>query len=258
MAKENHANYAKIGFALVLGTVATVAALVYIGGAGGRGEELLAETYCESVVSGLSVGSEVNFRGVKVGEVREITFVGREYEGVTEEDSQKILIIMALNGKLYRPGGLYSPEETIRRHVERGLRATVASSGITGLMRVELNYPKAVVEPAAISWRPERVCIPPAPSILESFSDSAVRVMSQLNDMDFRSAWSNMTDFTASVSRLADSVNAIVDTQRAALPQILGEVEEAMAAIRGLAGELRDNPSLLLRPRDPLPLPETE
>ena len=251
------ASYSKIGFTIVAGTVAIIGALIYFGGLGSRLEKLMAETYYQSEVSGLSVGSEVNFRGVKVGEVAEITFVGREYDDVTEVEAQQILIKMALNMKMFTSSDETPPEELLKRYVDHGLRATVSSSGITGISRVELNYPTIASEPAAISWRARSVYIPSSPSILQSFSDSASHVMEQLNGMDFKGAWSNVTTLVTSVSELVESANEVVETQKSALGGIMNEVEAAGAKIRELATELTENPSLLLRDRTPEELPET-
>jgi ABC-type transporter Mla subunit MlaD len=257
MSADNHANYAKIGFTLVAGVVAMIGTLVYLGGVGDHKREFLAETYCESGVSGLSVGSEVNFRGVKVGEVRDITFVRRVYEDANPTDAQKILIVMAFPGPDGRGHRKHATEEELRRHVEHGLRATIASSGITGLSHVELNYPRTRMKKDEISWNPSRVCVPPAPSILESFSDSVSHVMNQLNRMDFTGAWSNVVSISESVSRIAGDASEIMDTQKHAVGEILGDFGAAAADLRALAAELKDNPSLLLRGRDPAPLPET-
>lgn len=258
MASENRANYSKIGFFLVAATVAIIATLVYLGGAGNNKEELVAETYCDTAVSGLSKGSEVNFRGVKVGEVKDITFVWREYPEASDEDARQVLIVMSLDSRMLFPRRDSSPEEAMRRYVEHGLRATVVSSGITGLSHIELNYQKLQTTPRRISWHPAGVCIPPEPSILDSFSDAATSLINNLNDIDVRGAWSNITAFSESTARLTENANAILESQKAVIGGILEQVEQAGYSIRQLADELRDNPSLLLRPRDAEPLPETK
>lgn len=257
MANENRANYSKIGFVLVAALAAATGTMIYLGGAGNNKEELLAETYCDTAVSGLSKGSEVNFRGVKVGEVKDITFVWREYPEASDEDARQVLIELSLDAKMLFSRRDSSPEEAMRRFVEHGLRATVVSSGITGISHIELNYPRIVSTPRRISWHPNGVCIPPAPSILESFSDAATRLVNQLNDVDVGGAWSNVTALATYTSRIADNANAILESQKAAIGGIMDEIEKAGASIRMLAEELKENPSLLLRPRDPDPLPET-
>ena len=67
MANENHASYAKVGLTVVAGVAAIIGTLIYIGGVKDTGGEILIETCYDKPVSGLSVGSAVNFRGVKVG-----------------------------------------------------------------------------------------------------------------------------------------------------------------------------------------------
>ena len=260
MASENHANYAKVGLTLVLGVLAIVAALVYFGGVGDRANEFVCETYYYHPVTGLSVGSEVNFRGVKVGEVRDISFVSAEYDDYSDDDAQVIVIRMALNRHRCRLDEDESGEAIVTYLVEKGLRATVSSSGITGLSRLDLNLPRAGVQPAPVrqlSWKPDYVWIPPEPSMLESFSDSATTVMNQIREMDFRTAWSNLSSIAASAARIAENANTLVDSQRAGVGEIVSDLASAARTLKALAEELKANPSLLLRPRDPEPLPET-
>ena len=185
----NQANYSKIGFAVVAGAAAIVLTLVYLGGALGKGEVVYAETYSDAPVSGLSVGSAVNLRGVKVGEVKEISFVGSEYDEAKGDDIPKIYILIAFTTSKMRTTEDEDPEEHLREFVKKGIHATVTSSGVTGLSKIELNFPRTPIETRPISWRPRHVCIPPAPSMLESFADSAARLMNQLNRMDFVAAW---------------------------------------------------------------------
>ena len=255
---DNHANHTKIGFVLVAATAAIIGAMIYLGGAGNGKDEFLAETYCDTAVSGLSKGSEVNFRGVKVGEVKDITFVWREYPEATDEDARQVLIKLELDAAMLCPRPDSSPEETMRRFVEMGLRATVTSSGITGISHIELNYPRVGQPARRISWHPNGVCIPPAPSMLESFSDAATHLMNQLNKIDVNGVWSNLSSLVSDTAKMAQNANAILESQRTAIDSIMNEVEEAGIRIRLLADEIRNNPSLLLRPRDPDALPETK
>lgn len=257
MSRSNHPNYAKIGLVILLGAAAVFGTLVYLGGAGSGENLIYAETYSDNPVSGLSVGSEVNFRGVKVGEVKGITFVGQEYDVADEQDARQILIVLALHARHIKTRGDFSGEESLKRFVDQGLRATVTSSGITGLSRIELNYPKAELPPARISWRPQRICIPSAPSMLDSFSASLGHILHQLEGVDIHAARSNLSDIVSSVSRVAADTHTLLEASSPVVAEILGEVSSAAANLRALSEELRDNPSLLLRARDAEELPET-
>ena len=260
MANDNHANYAKIGFALVLGTIAILGTLIYLGGVGNSKDEFVCETYYDHPVTGLSIGSEVNFRGVKIGEVSDISFVSAEYDDYAEEDAQVIVIRMNLNRRRCRLAASDSVEAIFSHLLERGLRATVSSSGITGLSKLELNLPRAGCDPKqprTISWCPRLMVIPPEPSMLDSFADSATQVMNQINKMDFSSAWSNVSSIATSASQIASSANAVVESQRAAVSEMMDNPRQVAGGLKELVDEVRDNPSLLLRPRDERPLPET-
>lgn len=259
MADGIHANYAKIGFAVVAGVVAIVGTLIYLGGIGSGGREIFAETYYDNSVTGLSVGSDVNFRGVKIGEVREISFIGNKYD-CAEADMQKIYILMAFDPRLFRleDDDDWTPEYCVENLVNKGVRATVSASGITGLSHIELNFPKQDLADAPLSWKPDRLCILPSPSMLDSFSDAASKFMNHVNRMDFGSAWSNLTSVADSAARIAANVDALVDSQRAGVANIVRNIDEASRSINELTAQLKDNPSLLLRPNDPETLPETE
>ena len=251
---SNHANYAKIGFTVILGIVATVAVLIYLGGAMGDDDIFYVETYYDTSVSGLSVGSAVNFRGVKVGEVKEISFVGAKYEGVPWADAQRIYIRMALFSKSLGPDARNKTEESVKR----GMRATVTASGVTGLSRVELDTQRGRPQPAPLHWKPENMYVPSYPSLLDSFSDSATKVMNEINRMDIASAWSNVSATVESAAQATEGIRTIIDSAREGVGRIVDEAAEAATSLRAMAEELRRNPSLAIRERKAAPLDETE
>ena len=253
----NKANYAKIGFAVAAGAAAIVATLAYLGGTLGKGDVIYAESYFDTQVSGLSVGSDVNLRGVKVGEVRAISFIGAEYAEAQGDDVQKIYVLMAFTAHTLRGASYEDSEDHLRYLVGKGLHATVSPSGVTGLSKIELNFYKPDGEPSRISWRPRYTCIPPAPSMFENFSETMAKLMRQLNSMDFVSAWSNVASVAESAANIAANVDELVDDGKAGIESIVRDMEESAARVRELATELRENPSLLIRPNDPDPLPET-
>ena len=251
---SNHANYAKIGFTVVIGLVAIVAALIYLGGAGGQSGITYAETYYDTSVSGLSVGSAVNFRGVKIGEVKYISFVGAEYDGVPWPDAQRIYILMAFPNHKMSPA---SPER-VEEFVAKGLRATVTASGVTGLSRIELDIQRDRPPAPKVAWKPRNTYIPSYPSLLDNFSDSATKVMNEINRMDIASVWSNVHVVVESLSRTAEGVMSTLETRRADIDRIIENCAEASSSLRDMASELKRNPSLIIRERRSGRLDETE
>ena len=257
MSADNHASFTRIGLAVTLGVAAILATLIYLGGLGESSNVLLAETYYDTPVAGLSVGSTVNFRGVKIGEVRQISFIGGDYREAAESDRHKIRIVMAFNKNTVQLDETEAPEDLLKRMIAKGLHATVTASGITGLSRIELNYPKTAIVDQTISWRPIYTTIPPATSLLDNFSESATKVMSQINRMDLTTVWSNVAVITQSAADLTRNVNILLECQRTGINNIMESINSAASSIKDLTQTLSDNPSLLLRSSDPSPLPET-
>ena len=259
MANDNEASFAKIGVFIIFGVVLITGVLVYLGGVGGQKRTYFAETYFSNDVSGLDVGSAVNFRGVRIGAVKEISFIGVEYEKMPPQQARNIYVLMALDSKLCRvPESVNGVESAMQRMVAHGLHATVTASGITGLSRIELNFPKTEIVDEKIPWKPRHLFIPPAPSILESAADSATKVLNQLNKMDFVSVWSNVVRLTGSAADVCESANDLLDSQKGRINDTLQNFDSAVSSLRTFAETISDNPSLLLRPRDAEPLPETK
>ena len=246
MSDENSASYKKIGLAIVVGAVTTAAALFWLGGLEGQYGFVYAETYCDKPVSGLSVGSTVNFRGVKIGQVAKIGFVGDEY-GVTGSDAYRIFILMSVAG---------TSESLLRR---QPIRATVTPSGVTGLSRIEIDMaPDGSEEPPPLKWEPKHMYIPYKPSLFDSFSVSAMKIMHEIQMMNFMQVWSNVSETVTSVKQVSDDLRSIMEAHKADLEKVFGDVSETLSSARELTEELKSNPSLLLRERVAEPLPETD
>ena len=259
MAAENQPNYAKIGFFILSGVALAVASLVYLGGFGTAQHEFIAETHFTYPVSGLDVGSAVNFRGVRVGSVRRISFIGAEYDEIgNPHDRRQIYVELALDKRLFRFGGKEEHvREGLERLVERGLHATVSSSGVTGLSKIELNFPTVPLVDEKISWRPQYIVIPPAPSILQSAADSVTQILDQLNHMDFVTAWSNVVEMTGSANVLLQDTTTLLQAQKGNIGEIMDNVREASIGLRSFTDQIQSNPSLLLRSSTPERLDET-
>lgn len=260
MASDNHASYGRIGFTVFLGALALAIALIYIAGIGDRDKEFLVETYYDHPVSGLSVGSAVNFRGVKIGEVREISFASAVYEGfnLSTSDYQRVVIVMALDGRRLQFGDKSETEEVIRMFVAAGIRATIASNAVTGMSRVEFNIQPNPAPMAELGWVPRHVLIPPQPSLMENLSLSLTRTLNTFNRMDLDTAWSNISVIASSSAKLTKEVSDFVTAEKMALASIFRNVGDASQSVSALAETLKNDPSLLLRKNDPEPLPETK
>lgn len=257
MANDNQANYARIGFFIIVGIALILGTLVWLGGFGANKNEFLVETYFPNDVSGLDVGSSVNFRGVRVGSVKRISFIGAEYDVTVPEDGRKIYVLLALDQRLFRLNHAGSPEKMLASFVSKGLHATVSASGVTGLSHIELNFPKGRVPDERVSWKTRRVTIPPAPSILQSAADSATQILDQINRMDLLAAWTNAVSTLENANAAINSLSTLLESNGGNINEILDNLREASSSLRDFAIEVKSNPSILLRSNDPDRLPET-
>ena len=257
MASDNQANYTRIGIFIIVGIALILMTLIWLGGFGGNKNEFLVETFFSNPVSGLDVGSAVNLRGVRVGSVKRISFIGAEYDVTVPEDGRKIYVLLALDQRLFRLNHSISAEKMLASFVSKGLHATVSASGVTGLSHIELNFPKGRVPDERISWKTRRVTIPPAPSILQSAADSATQILDQINRMDLLAAWTNAVSTIEGANMTIGTLGTLLESNSGNIGEILDNVREATAALRDFANEIKSNPSLLLRSNDPERLPET-
>jgi ABC-type transporter Mla subunit MlaD len=257
MSMDNEASFSKIGAFVVLGALLIAGTLAYLGGVRGRNDEFLAETYFFNSVSGLDVGSTVNYRGVKIGKVKKISFIGAEYDDVPLKDGRNIYVLMAMDRKLLRRSRSEDPQTTLQKMIDGGLRATLSASGITGLSHIELNFPKTELSQAHIAWKPRFMLVHPAPSMLESVTDGLTRVLGQVNSMDFSAGWSNILMMTSGASGMFESINSIVESERDRIGRILENLDGTMSTLRSFSESINENPSLLIRSRDAEELPET-
>ena len=260
MASDNRASFFRIGLTVFMGAVAIIATLIYIGGLRGRGDAILVETFYDKPVSGLAVGSAVNFRGVRIGEVREVGFIGSKYD-VTGIDNSRIYILMALNKKLIGASSDTDKdevEEWLGKMIDAGLMAVVSVNSITGIAKIECEYYPDEIRLLNLQWKPKHLLIPPKASLLENFSESATKVMNQINKMDLNAFWSNINASVESISAMTLSSQHLIESYQPELERMVKNLEEASEAVKAFAEDIRRDPSALLRGRDLQPLPETE
>ena len=161
-------------------------------------------------MSGLDIGSSVNFRGVRVGSVRRISFIGAEYgEGADRDDRKKIYVEISFDARLFTITSTQKPRQVLEDMIAHGLHATVSASGVTGLSHIELDFPKGELKDERPSWRPAPPQIPPAPSILQSAADSATQILNQLNKMDIAAVWADVASSVGAVAKTMESAQAI-------------------------------------------------
>jgi len=228
-------NYFLIGTFVLVGTALFVGAiLVLSSGFFGR-DALIVETYTTDSVQGLQPGALVRFRGVKIGEVTEITLVTALYD----TDKPYVAIRAALTG--------IDPEMTpdelrqvIEQRVGQGMRVRLASSGLTGAAYLEADLlPDADTRypPLAMDWTPRYPYIPSAPSVFSELESSMKDLLTMLKQTDLPGVAS---DVKHAATTLADAVSD------ADIPALVRRADDTLRDVAERANRLLDNGDALV------------
>lgn len=170
------------------------------------------ETYMTESVQGLEIGSPVRQFGVQVGTVSSIGFVASTYEiDTSTTEGLRLGRLVRVQFNLYPEAfsgyGEGDVAQLTRRLVENGLRARVASQGLTGAAYLELSFLNPDNYPSmAIRWQPRDPYIPSAPSTITQFTTAAERVLRNLQDVDLQKLG---VEATQTISDVRDVVGGL-------------------------------------------------
>lgn len=201
-------------------------------------QDALFETYLRESVQGLEVGSAVRYRGVSVGRVTEIRLASAEYrrpEGQGFAGAFQLVVVrFAL--ALDRVGDIPRTDDA----VAQGLRARLASQGITGVVYIELDFVDPTRSPVPdLPWTPRFAFIPSTPSTVAQAQNTLEQVMRQLQDVDIAAFVANLDGLLTDLRGLTQGVNlqpTLAEAQ--ALIQDLRNVV-ATSDVPALAADLR-------------------
>jgi paraquat-inducible protein B len=178
--------------------------------------------YFDESVRGLSLGAPVEFRGIQIGEVVDISL-----EGGAGLDASRIAV--AIDLELERCGISSNTEaeqhQTLAALVEKGFRAQLEiGSLLTGQLYVALDYYPNAPEPQdAVGETP---VIPTVPAELEEIVTNAGRFIARLNSLP-------VEDIADNLNRLTRELVLAIDASE--LKQAVRSLDETMQAIRTAA-----------------------
>lgn len=233
--------------AFVLGAIALLLAAIVLLSSGNWFEPKNRFTvFFPGSVRGLNNGAPVTFRGVKIGEVQEVTafLSGRDDVPIQIEVviETRTRVIEAPEG-VARPFAGMTSEQIAQGLIARGVRARMMSQSLlTGQKYIELDFLPG--EPARLAGikrlYPE---LPTTPTAMERLGDQAETFFAKLADLpldqmldDLRGALQSMREVLAS----PDLKGALAGAHRATreLSPTLQDARAAIADARGLIREL--------------------
>jgi phospholipid/cholesterol/gamma-HCH transport system substrate-binding protein len=142
----------------------------------------LYETYIEGDVTGLTVGSGVELRGVNVGKVTAIDFSWTEYQ-VTVPSYIVVDFEMRNDIAPRVPGA--EQDALLQSAITNGLRARITGKGITGTSVLSLQYVNPIENPPAqVPWTPKYTYIPSAPGQFVELLASVQKILRNVQSLD--------------------------------------------------------------------------
>ena len=176
-------NHFKIGLFILGGICLLAVGIVAFGARRLLERKSSFETYVDTDVAGLAVGSSVELRGVQVGRVTSIDFSWNKY--IETQPSYVVVVFEMRDDVLPLPLG-QARTEMIQAAVKRGLRARVKAKGITGacILSIEYLIPTAN-PPAQFPWTPKHAYIPAAPGQFGELLALIEKSLHNIEQLDF-------------------------------------------------------------------------
>lgn len=161
-------NHWKLGLFVIVSFSLAVLAMIFVGSQAMQKEVVNYVSYFDEAVTGLQVGSAVSFRGVRIGNVADISVA---------PDRRHVEVHMQLDIEQLTRLGLAKPrnDRPISISVPKDMRVQLSSAGITGSKFIDLDFfakDQPVVElPFEQPWN----YIPAEPSTMKNLEESIVR-----------------------------------------------------------------------------------
>ena len=239
MAKPPNTLFLRIGMLALAAIALAVGFILYLtAGQFGRQADFF-ETYVGESIVGLDVGAAVRYRGVQIGRVTEISLAAATYD-IPEARANRAamqLVVIRFAVERTRVARIASLEDMIAS----GLRARIASQGITGVTYLEIDIldPKRY-PPLQVPWRPRYDHIPAVPSTITQVTSAAEQIMRRLEALDIESLVNNAAGLMADLRRQVNDGEVAIALREASetLTELRAEIRKAR--FEDTAAELRD------------------
>ncbi len=201
------ANFFKLGLFVIIAFGLGATFLIVFGSGQFFKKELLAETYFNESVQGLSVGSEVKYKGIKIGAVKTITSAARVYQS----KSDYVLVVFTLDEQAFVGQTGDTARIRFQQALEDGLTVRLAFKGLTGVAYLETDYKaQDPEEMLVISWEPKNIYIPSQQSDIKQFGDAINQIIDNLAAINLK----EITKDIESLLKTLDQKFTNFDTKR--------------------------------------------
>jgi paraquat-inducible protein B len=246
MAKPPNTLFLRIGMLALAAIALAIGFILYLtAGQFGKKSDYF-ETYVGESIVGLDVGASVRYRGVQIGRITEISLAAATYD-IPEARSNRYamqLVVIRFAVERTRVARISSLEDM----VAAGLRARIASQGITGVTYMEIDildpmrYP-----PIQVPWKPRFDYIPAVPSTITQVTSAAEQILRRLEALDIEGLINNAAGLMGDLRRQVSDGEVATALREASetLVELRGAIrnarlEDTAAELRGAIANMGD------------------
>jgi paraquat-inducible protein B len=196
-------SYFRLGLFTLGAIVIAIAFVVAFGAGRWFRPKALMETYFDESVQGIDVGTAIKYRGVNVGQVRNIGFTYTTYEQDKPPAARKPYVMVEAVLYPREISGHEQISSDVMQHlIETGLRVQMAAQGLTGAYYLELDFVDPQRNPPLpIDWKPAHLYIPSARSTVGQLVSGAESLMRKLDRANLDEVVVNLNDMITDVRR---------------------------------------------------------
>jgi paraquat-inducible protein B len=228
-------HYFRIGIFVIVAITLIVVAIVLFGAGLLARNAFHVESYFSEPISGLAIGSMLQFRGVRIGQVQNIDFVGNIYSlpqenGVISRYASYVRVVSDVPRRKLPAAATGQVESTLAQMVERGLRVRIESNLLTGQAYLEMDYVdpnRFPLEP--VPWTPTYFRIPSAPSEFTTIKDSIDKILTTLQSIDVEGLAKSLDNVLTSLNKVITEAN---------VPELSRSAQTLLTEIRGKVAAL--------------------
>jgi ABC-type transporter Mla subunit MlaD len=210
---NSESGYFKLGIFVIAGVTLIVGGIVFFGAGAMFKEYITVETATVRSVEGLGVGADVKYNGVTMGKVSKIELAMWQYPDADpakkEEIRRYVIVQLKLNRSTLTAHSAGALRANFQDAIDQGLRARMASSGLTGPPFIELVFlnPKAY-PPPSLPWTPRVLVIPSAPSQMTEVVSNVTEILAQVKEADLPRAVADLRRLLNHADETVTQLNA--------------------------------------------------
>jgi len=186
---------------------------------------------------GLSVGSPVEYRGLKIGRVARIS-----YDLVQGADIEKIPVLIQLDDRLmaahFPPSILDEGQEGLEKALLKGLKASLKSGNLlTGQMYVDLDYyPESPVVEAQMEG--DSIILPTIHTGLNGLQDKISSLLDKFNGMDLDGLIAKIQNTSDEATETLSNINLAISSKEGVVADAQTTLQEMTATMKSINGLL--------------------